>query len=314
MSEKKLQTLKITDLEFSNYREFGDINDLRVSLAKIGQQEPIIVEPSGPHKFVVKDGHRRVAALKSLKKTEVLAFVTDQSSDKKRRLVEQIAINNVRKLDSYDLAAAVKKLVDEGYSQLEIAEALGRDESHTAKLYNLLIDNVAYLAFVSGRDLLVHKNDTSGALFFLTKEEIENAGHNVFDFIALKGLGENAPSIFNCKPLVEMFKDLDMGNPVHLQNFNMTLAYMIRKQIRDKASIESVALRIRSRLLAKKGEAKPIDTLSAARKITSIFEGGKVDNLKALQKAIRSRLRESNVPYDIIIRHLDEPSSTARSE
>ena len=203
--------------------------------------------------------------------------------------------------------------MDDGYSHADIGEALGRDRTYATMLYNLLIDNVPYTAFVSGRDLLFHKEDQTGTLFFLTKGDIEKAGHKVFDFVELQGLGENAPSIFNCKPLVQLFKELDQANYEYdnhgdtaARHFNMTMAYMIKKGLRDKAAIDSVALRMKAKLFAKKLEAKTIDPGQAATRIASIFAGGKVEDVKALQKAIRKKLRDNNIPYEVTIRYLDE--------
>lgn len=309
MSEKSLVTLKIADLESSNYREEGDTKELEISIAKIGQQEPITVENTGGKKYRIKHGHRRVKALRAIGQHEVTAIITDANDDKRKRLVEQIAINNVTKTDSYYLASTVKQLIDEGFSHAEIGEALGRDRAHATRLHGLLVDNVPYTSFVSGRDLLAHKEDKTGSLFFLTKEDIEKAGHKVFEFEEIKGLGDNAPSIFNCKPLVDVFNDLDKSNLEHLKLFNNTMAFMIRKGIRDKASIVSVATKIRGKLFSKKSEAKPLDPQHAAIRIVSVLVGAKVDNLKSLQKAIRIKLREHKVPYDIIIRHIDEASN-----
>ena len=306
MPEKRVVTLKIADLEPSNYREEGDTKDLEASLAKLGQQEPITVENAGGKKYKIKHGHRRVKALRAIGRDEVTAIVTEPDDDKRKRLIEQVAINNVTKADSYDLAVAVKKLVDEGYSHADIGEALGRDRTYATMLYNLLIDNVPYTAFVSGRDLLFHKEDQTGTLFFLTKGDIEKAGHKVFDFVELQGLGENAPSIFNCKPLVQLFKELDQANTDHVRHFNLTMAYMIKKGLRDKTAIDSVALRMKAKLFAKKLEAKTIDPGQAATRIASIFAGGKIEDVKALQKAIRKKLRDNNIPYEVTIRYLDE--------
>jgi len=309
MSEKRLVTLKIADLESSNYREEGDTKELEISIAKIGQQEPITVESTDGKKYRIKHGHRRVKALRAIGRHEVTAIITDASGDKRKRLVEQIAINNVTKTDSYYLASTVKQLIDEGFSHSEIGEALGRDRAHATRLHGLLIDNAPYTAFVSGRDLLVHKEDKTGSLFFLTKEDIEKAGHKILEFDEIKGLGENAPSIFNCKPLVDVFNDLDKSNFEHLKLFNNSMAFMIKKEIRDKASIASVAMKIKGKISLKTSESKPLDPHHAAVRIVNVLVGAKVDNLKALQKAIRLKLREHKVPYDIIIRHIDEAVS-----
>ena len=71
------QMFTIAELEFNNYRTLGDITDVKVSLATIGQQSPVLIYLDGAKK-IVKDGRRRIEAAKAVAQE----FITGRTNDR----------------------------------------------------------------------------------------------------------------------------------------------------------------------------------------------------------------------------------------
>ena len=58
-----------------------DIKDLATSIKEVGQLNPVNLTKNG-NKYDLADGHRRIAALKLLKETEVLAHINGPETAK----------------------------------------------------------------------------------------------------------------------------------------------------------------------------------------------------------------------------------------
>ena len=298
----ELVTLKISELSGAlNYRDVGDTSDLVTSLAKLGQKIPIdVLKQDG--KYIIKDGHRRVAALRELQVKEVIARIVDPNDDKER-LLDQLAINNIRKADGYILAKKVSELCASGKKQEEIAAALGHDRAWVSQMNTFVLPNVAYDAYATGADLYVKKNDDLVEFIFSDKAALEKAGHDSFDFDRVKGIAE-PPALWSLKPLLDLYRELDSSNKEHMKQFSLATIYLIRKGLNKKEDCNRLAGKVRKVVF---GAAAPVHYLNpqkVAKKIAGIFVGGaEIEDMRAFQKAIRVALKTKGIiKYDVIVR------------
>lgn len=121
-----------------NLREdLGDLKELAASIKTVGILEPILVTGNGDGVMTVVAGHRRLAAAKLAGLTEVPTIVRE-FSDVERQ--EAMLIENLQRkdLDPIEEAKAYKRLIDLGNSQGNLAERIGRSQSHISKRLALL--------------------------------------------------------------------------------------------------------------------------------------------------------------------------------
>ena len=127
-------------------RNLTGIDELAASIAAQGIITPLTLTPNGGEKLKIVAGNRRYAAVAKLIETGVVsdtfpipAQVYDQLGDAER--IEQMVVENIQRedLNPIEEAAGYKRLVDEfGYSQRQIAERVGRNQSHVSKRLLLL--------------------------------------------------------------------------------------------------------------------------------------------------------------------------------
>lgn len=118
-------------------RAVGDVSDLAASIRSVGILEPLVVIPVEGAGYQVVLGHRRLAGAKVAGFTEVPAIVRELDDATR---VEMMAIENLQREDLTPLeeADAFRRLVDLGHSQRELAERVGRSQSHVSKRLALL--------------------------------------------------------------------------------------------------------------------------------------------------------------------------------
>lgn len=117
----------------------GDVTGLAKSIAAVGVLQALLVtpDPATPGGFLVVYGHRRLAAARMAKLTEVPAEIRD--IDPIDRLSTQLTENLERAdIDALDEALAFKKLMKLGLSQHAVAERIGRSQGHVSKRLSLL--------------------------------------------------------------------------------------------------------------------------------------------------------------------------------
>lgn len=117
--------------------DLGDLEELTASIKAVGILEPVVVTRNGKRYELVL-GHRRLKAAKKAGLQSVPAVVRDVAPEARTELQ---LIENLHRADlpPLDEARAYQRLVDEyGYSQREIADAVGRAQSHVAKRLALL--------------------------------------------------------------------------------------------------------------------------------------------------------------------------------
>jgi ParB/RepB/Spo0J family partition protein len=117
-----------------------DVDQLATSIRLLGQFDPVVVDAVGD-RFVVFDGHRRVAALRRLNQPTVLAVVR-RVADENRTLL-QVAIHSTGR--DFDPIAQARAIAYEMFErpgkkrgQEEVAEALGRTAAWVAGRLQLL--------------------------------------------------------------------------------------------------------------------------------------------------------------------------------
>lgn len=184
--------------------DIGDVSGLAGSIASVGLMHPLIVTPNGDG-FTVVAGHRRLAAVKTLGWTEIPVDVweVDDMGAEVARLVENLHRTDLRPIEE---GRAYKRLTDSfGLTQREIAERVGREQSHVSK-----------------RMALVHLPDKAIELVDSGGITLEEAG----EFLKLKA---------HPKALEAAVKELKPDSPYS------TVESVVGKQLRKISNAETEA-------------------------------------------------------------------------
>lgn len=116
----------------------GDVSGLAMSMALIGLRYPILVVDQDGH-YVVLDGHRRVAAARSLGWKEIAVQVAPAPADEAERIEIQLGANQAHaRLNPIEEAEALKALLGFGRPLHAAAAAAGRTEQQAERLLLLL--------------------------------------------------------------------------------------------------------------------------------------------------------------------------------
>lgn len=117
--------------------DVGDVSELAASIGSIGLLQPLVVVKNGQG-FSLIAGHRRLAAVKQLEWKEVPVVVFNLSE---KEQLEAMLIENIQRSDitALEEANAYQQLIDvHGMSQRELADRIGRSQSHISKRVSLL--------------------------------------------------------------------------------------------------------------------------------------------------------------------------------
>jgi ParB family chromosome partitioning protein len=118
-------------------KEYTGINELAESIRQHGLLQPITVYANNDQ-YVVKTGHRRFIACKSLYQSEperfhsIRCIVSDSQNIAVIQLVENIQRENI---SQFDLCNALNALREQGMSHREIALAMGKTEGYIKNLF-----------------------------------------------------------------------------------------------------------------------------------------------------------------------------------
>ena len=116
----------------------ASIAELADSIRKHGLLQPIIAEPAGNDEFIIVAGERRFRAASKAGLTEVPVIVRSVSSEKRLQLS---LIENIQRedLNPMEEARAYHSLMDlTGFTQEQVAEAVGKNRSTVANALRLL--------------------------------------------------------------------------------------------------------------------------------------------------------------------------------
>lgn len=95
-------------------RPEGEISKLATDIARLGQLFPVDVRPSGPNRYQIVCGFRRVAALRFLKRESVQARIHTSLSDEDALLLALAAAIHASPVDREQLEATRAQLEAEG--------------------------------------------------------------------------------------------------------------------------------------------------------------------------------------------------------
>ncbi len=106
------------------------------SIERLGMLQPLTVSKRNDGKYDLIGGHTRLAALKRIGTSRVPVHVVpgDQSKAVEMAIVENLMRTDLNPIDK---ARAIQRLKDQGLSQREIAEVIGRKEPEVSNLLAL---------------------------------------------------------------------------------------------------------------------------------------------------------------------------------
>jgi len=131
-----IEDIKVDDMTFQ-YRLGANVGDLKHSLEKEGQREPVDLTGNKPYRII--DGFRRVQAIRSLNWSTVKAFVHRGISDDEAHKLAFIK-NVVRKnLSPMEKANAIYQAKHRGMKEKDLAQEFGLSEKQLGR-YEALLD------------------------------------------------------------------------------------------------------------------------------------------------------------------------------
>ncbi len=119
----------------------GDVDELAASIAAVGILQPLTVEPGGDGVYLLKIGHRRLAASKQAGLTHVPAIVDATPALGPNRAIQQLVENVQRRdLNALEEAKALRGILDasKGMTQDQLAEKVGRSRPAVTNLLRIL--------------------------------------------------------------------------------------------------------------------------------------------------------------------------------
>ena len=112
------------------------IADLANSIKAAGLLHPVAVVSAGSGAYKLVAGERRVLAFRLLKRDKIPAHIVDENAGDEIALIENIQRVN---LTPFEEAAAYERLrQSKGYSQAELANAVGKGRTYVTKVLGLL--------------------------------------------------------------------------------------------------------------------------------------------------------------------------------
>jgi ParB family chromosome partitioning protein len=115
-----------------------DIDELADSIEKNGMMQPIIVRPvDGGYEVI--DGHRRIKAMRELRRGQILA-IARVVSDKDAQIMHVVSNLQRKNLKPIELALTYQKMLDSRIfkDKRELSNAIGKDETYIGDLISTL--------------------------------------------------------------------------------------------------------------------------------------------------------------------------------
>jgi ParB family transcriptional regulator, chromosome partitioning protein len=153
-----LKRIRLTDIianRFQPRRSFTEpeLAELESSIRASGLLQPIVVRETGNGKWELVAGERRLRAVTKLGWTEIPAVVRDFDD---RAMLTLALVENLQRADLNPLeeAEGYQRLIDEfGLTQLQVAEAVGKDRTSITNLLRVLSLPAAVRQLVESRHI-----------------------------------------------------------------------------------------------------------------------------------------------------------------
>jgi ParB family chromosome partitioning protein len=154
-SLRRIRLADITANRFQPRRSFTEpeLAELEASIRASGLLQPIVVREIGSGKWELVAGERRLRAVTRLGWADVPAVVRDFDD---RAMLTLALVENLQRADLNPLeeAEGYQRLIDEfGLTQLQIAEAVGKDRTSVTNLLRVLNLPLAIRQLVEGRHI-----------------------------------------------------------------------------------------------------------------------------------------------------------------
>jgi ParB/RepB/Spo0J family partition protein len=167
----QLIALALLDDNPANPRDaIGDVGELAASIRSVGLLQPLVVAPGEGGRFVVAIGHRRKAACELAPLDPVPCFVRGDfvnGRDEEAMLIENLHREDLTPMEE---ARGYQRLIERGLSQRDIADRVGRNQSHISKRLALLkLPDVARDAVLAGE---VSLNDAAAVSSVADRPEV----------------------------------------------------------------------------------------------------------------------------------------------
>lgn len=152
---KRIRVADIIANRFQPRRNFTEpeLAELESSIRASGLLQPIVVRETGNGKWELVAGERRLRAVTRLGWTEVPAVVRDFDD---RAMLTLALVENLQRADLNPLeeAEGYQRLIDEfGLTQLQVAEAVGKDRTSVTNLLRVLSLPAAIRQLVESRHI-----------------------------------------------------------------------------------------------------------------------------------------------------------------
>lgn len=135
----KIELSKITIRENFNVRtEFGNLEELALSILENGQTIPGRVDVLADGTFVIVDGHRRFKACCLLADMghEPLfkAIVNNTKTTEEQRILQMFTTQDNKQLSTNETAELLSRLINLGYDQAGVAKKIGKTAAYVSQM------------------------------------------------------------------------------------------------------------------------------------------------------------------------------------
>ena len=223
----ELQQLQIEE-GFNVRQDYGDIKELADSIEANGVRVPI----RGYKKdgvYWITDGHRRYKAVQLLAKKGIevrIPFLADgRESSQEQRVIDMIICNEGKKLNPVEIADAVNRLINFGFTESEIHTKTGFSKVYISnlkllnsapkKIKNLIADNV--IKSTLAMKILREEKDFAKAMEVI-ESAIADAGGEGKSKITDKNVRKSKGKVNSYSELKKLFKQAEKKGLVPRQD------------------------------------------------------------------------------------------------
>lgn len=240
--------LIIPDFDFNIRNDYGDLEELKASIAVNGVKKPLQGRREGNY-FKITDGFRRTKAVQELLEegtdvARVPITLEGRGYNDEKRIFDMFISNSGKPLTPLEEGHGFLKLQNFGYSQTEIAAKLGKNESHVSNMISLAnspkhIQNELTQGTISASTAvqILRKTDDENE----QKEMVEEGKATASKKGKKKVAGKDVEKIRKKKPIEIMEEAFDQLVEEGVENEKVNALEKTINQIRNGASGKDVA-------------------------------------------------------------------------